>query len=182
MAKRTAPEPKRSAFLRDFLEKNPKANLQATNEAWTQAGHRGEISSALFYSIKGKVKARRTSPASAPAAAVTPSRSEFIRAFLLQHPKASFSEIQRAYQEGGYTDALTIGLYYNIKSALKKQGAHRRPAAATAKAASAPATEYLSIEASLDQLIQQAEALKDRGLAEDLRHARRRAAVALIRA
>lgn len=179
MAKSIATEPNRSAFLRAFLQDQPKADLQAANVAWTGAGNQGEISPALFYSVKRRIWSKRKGGGRAAIAAAAPSRSEFIRAILTANPRTPFSDVQRAYPEAGHPGALNVGLYYNGKSAIKKQG--HRPAAAAAAAIDDRSAQCLSMEGILDQLIQRAVALNYGRLADDLRNARRRAAVALVR-
>jgi hypothetical protein len=51
MATKTA-GPSKSAFVRDFLRKNPKANRKAVEQAWHEAGHEGPISSALVSNLR----------------------------------------------------------------------------------------------------------------------------------
>jgi hypothetical protein len=43
------------AFVRDFIEKNPKANRKAVEEAWLAAGHDGPISSALVSNLRSEM-------------------------------------------------------------------------------------------------------------------------------
>ncbi len=52
MATRTKKGPNKSAFVRDFIQKNPKANRKAVEDAWLIAGHEGPISSALVSNIR----------------------------------------------------------------------------------------------------------------------------------
>jgi hypothetical protein len=42
----------KSAFVRDFIQKNPTANRKAVEEAWQKAGHEGPISSALVSNLR----------------------------------------------------------------------------------------------------------------------------------
>ena len=51
MATKTAGLSK-SAFVRDFLRKNPTANRKAVEQAWHEAGHEGPISSALVSNLR----------------------------------------------------------------------------------------------------------------------------------
>jgi hypothetical protein len=46
---------KKSAFVRDILQKNPTANRQAVEEAWLAAGHDGVISSALVSGLRARM-------------------------------------------------------------------------------------------------------------------------------
>jgi hypothetical protein len=55
MATRTKKGPNKSAFVRDFIKKDPKANRQAVEEAWLAAGHDGPISSALVSHLRSKM-------------------------------------------------------------------------------------------------------------------------------
>jgi hypothetical protein len=54
MATRTAGQSK-SAFVRDFLRKNPTANRKAVEQAWHEAGHEGPIQSSLVSTLRGKL-------------------------------------------------------------------------------------------------------------------------------
>jgi hypothetical protein len=45
----------KSAFVRDFIQKNPQANRKAVEEAWLAAGHDGVISSALVSNLRSKL-------------------------------------------------------------------------------------------------------------------------------
>jgi hypothetical protein len=44
--------PSKSAFVRDYIGKNPTANRKAVEEAWRKAGHKGPISSALVSNLR----------------------------------------------------------------------------------------------------------------------------------
>jgi hypothetical protein len=55
MATRTKKGPNKSAFVRDFIQKNPKANRKAVEEAWLAAGHKGVISSALVSNLRSRL-------------------------------------------------------------------------------------------------------------------------------
>ena len=55
MATRTKKGPNKSAFVRDFIQKNPKANRKAVEEAWLAAGHEGVISSALVSNLRSRL-------------------------------------------------------------------------------------------------------------------------------
>jgi hypothetical protein len=55
MAKRSKGAPNKSAFVRDFIEKNPQANRKAVEEAWLAAGHEGVITSALVSNLRSKL-------------------------------------------------------------------------------------------------------------------------------
>ena len=45
----------KSAFVRDFIQKNPQANRKAVEEAWLAAGHDGVIASALVSNLRSKL-------------------------------------------------------------------------------------------------------------------------------
>jgi hypothetical protein len=47
--------PKKSAFIRDLLGRDPEANLKALNEAWSRAGNKGGISSTSLYLIRSQI-------------------------------------------------------------------------------------------------------------------------------
>jgi hypothetical protein len=51
MATKTKVQSK-SAFVREFIQKNPTANRKAVEEAWRKAGHEGPISSALVSNLR----------------------------------------------------------------------------------------------------------------------------------
>jgi hypothetical protein len=51
MATKTKGQSK-SAFVRDFIQRNPTANRKAVEEAWQKAGHEGPISSALVSNLR----------------------------------------------------------------------------------------------------------------------------------
>jgi hypothetical protein len=55
MAKRAKKGPTKTAFVRDFIQKNPQANRRAVEEAWLAAGHEGPISSALVSGLRAKM-------------------------------------------------------------------------------------------------------------------------------
>jgi hypothetical protein len=55
MAKRSKGAPNKSAFVRDFIQKNPQANRKAVEEAWLAAGQDGVISSALVSNLRSKL-------------------------------------------------------------------------------------------------------------------------------
>jgi hypothetical protein len=81
MATKTKRSPNKSAFVRDFIEKDPTANRKAVEEAWLAAGHEGTISSALVSHLRsrmgltGKKRGRgATSSASGTAAEPTLAR------------------------------------------------------------------------------------------------------------
>jgi hypothetical protein len=61
--------PKKSAFIRELLGRNPDANLKAVNEAWTMAGCKGGISSTSLYLIKSQIN---PTSARAPVSGATP--------------------------------------------------------------------------------------------------------------
>jgi hypothetical protein len=46
--------PKKLAFIRELLGRNPELKLKAVNEAWTKAGHKGSISSTSLYLVKSQ--------------------------------------------------------------------------------------------------------------------------------
>ena len=52
MATATATKMTKSAFLTDFLKKNPKANVTVVNEAWTKAGNDGSVSPSLVTKLR----------------------------------------------------------------------------------------------------------------------------------
>jgi hypothetical protein len=60
MATRTKKGPNKSAFVRDFIQKNPTADRKAVEEAWLAAGHEGVISSALVSHLRSKMGLTRT--------------------------------------------------------------------------------------------------------------------------
>src|SRR5262249_52909223 len=45
----------KTAFVRDFIRKNPTANRKAVEEAWLAAGNEGPISSALVSNMRSKM-------------------------------------------------------------------------------------------------------------------------------
>jgi hypothetical protein len=51
MATKTKGQSK-SAFVRDFIQRNPSANRKEVEEAWRKAGHEGPISSALVSNLR----------------------------------------------------------------------------------------------------------------------------------
>ena len=51
MATRTAGQSK-TAFVRDFIRKDPTANRKAVEEAWREAGHESPISSAIVSNLR----------------------------------------------------------------------------------------------------------------------------------
>jgi hypothetical protein len=67
MATKTVGQSK-SAFIRDFIRKNPTANRKAVEQAWREAGHEGPISSAIVSNLRrelGLTGNLRSSPGSA---------------------------------------------------------------------------------------------------------------------
>ena len=55
MATATHEKVNKTAFLTDFLGKNPKANSRAVNEAWTNAGNAGTVSPTLVSKLRGEL-------------------------------------------------------------------------------------------------------------------------------
>jgi hypothetical protein len=47
--------PGKSAFLKEFLHDNPKANAKAVNAAWKSAGMEGSISDSLVSNLRSKL-------------------------------------------------------------------------------------------------------------------------------
>ncbi len=45
----------KSAFIRELLGRDPEANEQAVNEAWSQAGNEGTISGSLVSKIRSNL-------------------------------------------------------------------------------------------------------------------------------
>jgi hypothetical protein len=76
MASKTAGQSK-SAFVRDFIGKNPTANRKSVEQAWREAGHEGPISSALVSNLRRELgltgnTQRRVRPAEGNGAAGAP--------------------------------------------------------------------------------------------------------------
>jgi hypothetical protein len=67
MATKTKVQSK-SAFVRDFIGKNPTANRKAVEDAWRKAGHEGPISGALVSTLRRKL-GLIDSPSSGPESA-----------------------------------------------------------------------------------------------------------------
>jgi hypothetical protein len=55
MATKTKKSPNKTAFVRDFVQKNPTANRKAVEDAWREAGHEGSISSALVSNLRSEL-------------------------------------------------------------------------------------------------------------------------------
>jgi hypothetical protein len=55
MATASAKRPSKSDFVRQILQKDPRANRRAVEEAWLAAGHEGPISSALVSTLRRKL-------------------------------------------------------------------------------------------------------------------------------
>ena len=63
MATANAQGPSKSAFVRDFIRKNPTANRKAVEEAWQAAGHEGPISSSLVSNLRTQMGLTGKKPA-----------------------------------------------------------------------------------------------------------------------
>jgi hypothetical protein len=61
MATKTAGQSK-SAFVQEFIRKNPTANRKAVEEAWQEAGHEGPIQSSLVSTLRRKLGLMRSEP------------------------------------------------------------------------------------------------------------------------
>jgi hypothetical protein len=55
MATATHEKVNKTAFLTDFLGKNPKANSRAVNEAWTKSGNAGTVSPTLVSKLRSEL-------------------------------------------------------------------------------------------------------------------------------
>ncbi len=55
MATTSEPGPNKTAFVRELLESNPKANVKVVNEAWGAAGHEGTVSETLVQRLRSKL-------------------------------------------------------------------------------------------------------------------------------
>ncbi|HZW31124.1 MAG TPA: hypothetical protein VFF52_10485 [Isosphaeraceae bacterium] len=94
MATKTAGQSK-SAFVRDFIGKNPTANRKSVEQAWHEAGHEGPISSALVSNLRRELgltgtTQRRVRPADGNGAAGAP----------VAGPKASRPKKRRRRRKG----------------------------------------------------------------------------------
>lgn len=66
----------KSAFVKEILGREPKANVKAINRAWTSAGNEGTISDSVVYKIKrGLATAGRRSPGELPQRVAKPERA-----------------------------------------------------------------------------------------------------------
>jgi hypothetical protein len=115
MAKRGKGVPNKSAFVRDFIQKNPQANRKAVEEAWLAAGHDGVISSALVSNLRSKLGLTAASkkadsngtPESASATSRAPKRKKRGRPSKRQESVTdSDSAIERKPRSGGRGEAL----------------------------------------------------------------------------
>ncbi|MHC5544295.1 hypothetical protein ACYOEI_39205, partial [Singulisphaera rosea] len=55
MAADSENRPSKTDFLKEFLQRNPKANPKIVNEAWELAGHDGAISGTLVHKIRAEL-------------------------------------------------------------------------------------------------------------------------------
>lgn len=72
----------KTAFVRDFITKNPQANRKAVEEAWLAAGNEGPISSALVSNLRsemGLTGKKRRRPAKGKATGTIPEPTEVRR-------------------------------------------------------------------------------------------------------
>jgi hypothetical protein len=157
MATERADRPSKTAFVRQFLERDPKANRKAIDEAWRDAGHEGSISSALVSNLRSHLGLRgpqggRSEPADGDDAAELPKA----RAKASKSRKAASKSNRRALTEETGAPAAT-------KRAAHSGGRHKVLA---------------EIEGDIDRLIFKLMAVGGLDEIEDeLRKARRRLVV-----
>jgi hypothetical protein len=107
MATEVRPESGKSAFVRETLGKNPKANPKLVNVAWKAAGNRDPISSSLVHKVRSTMgltgNLRAKSGAAKPAAAEPKRRGRPPKSSVsaATAPKASASVSARKVQPSG---------------------------------------------------------------------------------
>lgn len=104
-------------------------------------------------------------------------RSLFIRTFLGENKRAKYKDVVAAWKAKGGVEPISNSLFYQVKGS-KRKGKGR--AKATEQAIDSATESYQSIEQRLDQLVAQAEHLRDSRLASALRVARRCASAKLV--
>jgi hypothetical protein len=66
MATANAQGQSKTAFVRDFIRKNPTANRKLVEEAWLAAGHEGPISSSLVSNLRAQLGLTGKKPGGIP--------------------------------------------------------------------------------------------------------------------
>lgn len=108
-----------------------------------------------------------------------PSRSQFIRDYIQNNPIGKFEDIVDAWVEAGYPkDKMpTKTLYYQVKP---RKGKKRKKTVKDDATVQTTDNSYLKFEKALEQLVQEAESMSDKKLAEAIRQARRVASSKLV--
>ena len=126
----------KTAFVEEFLRRNPRGNTKAVNEAWTAAGMSGTIGSTLVDktrsamgltgNLRAKSKpgtaAKETSTARMPEASATPGKGMFIKEFLLDHPRGNADAVNEAWRAAGFDGTISASLVNHVRAKMGLTG------------------------------------------------------------
>jgi hypothetical protein len=174
----TARQMTKSAFLTGFLKKNPTANTDVVNEAWTKAGYTGSVSRSLVGKLRtdlglsGNIgsKPKTTKPTTKPTESKAKrhgrdqGKSSFIKEMLVDHPQANAAAANKAWRKAGMKGSISVSLVNRMRSKLGLAGnlPKGRKTAVTSKTQTTPATRrrpgnrermLVEMESRIDSLI-----------------------------
>ena len=126
----------KTAFVKEFLRRNPKGNAKAVNEAWTAAGMSGTIGSTLVnktrseMGLTGNLRAKSKPRTAAkerptskmPETAATPGKGMFIKEFLLDHPRGNADAVNEAWQAAGFDGTISASLVNHVRAKMGLTG------------------------------------------------------------
>ncbi len=190
----------KASFVKEFLQKNPRSNNRAVNEAWTAAGMKGTISHPVIsrgrqalglinQPRKPKKRAQTKVAARISKPVVNPGKSMFVKEFLIDNPQGNVAAVNEAWRAGGFdgkiSDTLvnkmraSLGLAGNLRGTTKKPAVTETPRKESAAAVKAQSQGngvmvLHDLEAEIDRLMFKVMGMGNLSEIEDsLRQARR---------
>ncbi len=126
----------KTAFVKEFLRRNPRGNVKAVNEAWTAAGMSGTIGSTvvnktrsamgLTGNLRAKSKPRTSAKDEAtsrmPETVATPGKGMFIKEFLLDHPRGNADAVNEAWKAAGFDGTISASLVNHVRAKMGLTG------------------------------------------------------------
>ncbi len=126
----------KTAFVKEFLRRNPRGNAKAVNQAWTAAGMSGTIGSTLVNKTrsemgltgnlraksKPRTAAREESASRMPGTAATPGKGMFIKEFLLDHPRGNVDSVNEAWKAAGFDGTISPSLVNVVRAKMGLTG------------------------------------------------------------
>jgi hypothetical protein len=144
----------KTSFVKEFLNKNPKGNVQAVNEAWAAAGKDGTIGSTLIQKMRsqmgltGNLRAKpkpkaaakgKPAPRKPKTTTETPGKTSFLKEFLHDNPQGNVAAVNQAWQAQGFTGTISPALVNKTRASMGLTGNLRGKTKKTKTAAKAKA-------------------------------------------